>query len=102
VKSLLLACVAVLLASCGGSTENRGDRYVWISPRDVTMGAGVSWRFSADTEESGDDVEWSAGSGWITSDGDYTAPSYAGWDWIQARSRQHPEEFDRVSVKIVD
>jgi hypothetical protein len=99
----LLISLTAILAACGGEEgATRGEQYVWITPRDVTIQTGRSWQFSADTSDSDDSVYWYAGSGSITSDGTYTAPSFPGWDWIEAESRRDSKHIDRVRVKVIE
>lgn len=98
----LAAVPIALLASCGGAGEDRNGKYVWITPRDVTMAPGASWTFDADTEESDDSVIWSSGRGYVDGKGRYVAPTMPGDDWVRAQSRRYPQLADIVAISVSD
>ncbi|MEQ1932407.1 MAG: hypothetical protein ABL962_00820 [Fimbriimonadaceae bacterium] len=93
----------VSCASCGGVQGPNGDRYVWISPRGITIQTGRTWQFSADVVGAGSqEVDWLAAIGSIDSDGLYTAPSQAGDDQITAVSRSDRSLYDVVGISVVN
>jgi hypothetical protein len=100
--NVALISISLICVSCGGAPGPVGDRYVWITPRNVTIQTGRTWQFSADVVGADrEGVDWSTSSGWIDSDGHYTAPSYATNDRITAISKSDPTLSDRIIIKVV-
>jgi hypothetical protein len=99
---VLVGCLLIFIG-CGGAPGPNGDRYVWISPRGITIQTGRTWQFSADVVGAGnEEVDWLAAIGSVDSDGLYTAPSSAGDDQITAVSRSDRSLYDVVGIRVVN